>query len=32
MSPEITIDTTQMTPEEAAEEVWIYLEGEGYLT
>ena len=32
VSPELSIDTTQMSPEEAAEEVWLYLEREGYLT
>jgi sulfate adenylyltransferase len=29
---ELSIDTTQLSPEEAAEEIWLYLEREGYLT
>ena len=31
-TPEITIDTSEMSPEETAEEVWLYLEREGFLT
>lgn len=30
-NPEVRIDTTQQTPEESADEVWLYLEREGYL-
>ncbi|MBI4081609.1 MAG: adenylyl-sulfate kinase, partial [Candidatus Lambdaproteobacteria bacterium] len=29
--PEITLDTTNLTPEEGAQEVWLYLERQGYL-
>lgn len=31
VDPEITIDTSEMTPEEAAQEVLLYLEEEGYI-
>jgi sulfate adenylyltransferase len=30
-APEIRIDTSELTPEEAAQVVWLYLEREGYL-
>jgi sulfate adenylyltransferase len=29
--PELTVDTTDLTPEEAAQEVWLYLERMGYV-
>jgi sulfate adenylyltransferase len=30
-NPEVRLDTTNQTPEESADEVWLYLEREGYL-
>jgi sulfate adenylyltransferase len=30
-NPEITIDTTEVSPDEAAQEVLLYLEEQGYI-
>jgi sulfate adenylyltransferase len=30
-NPELTIDTTNVTPMEAVQEIWLYLEEQGYI-
>jgi adenylylsulfate kinase-like enzyme len=30
-APELRLDTTHQMPEQSADEVWLYLEREGYL-